>query len=211
MHRQPARFRDHVAQGDVAPTQARGERDARAGGVHHAGHADADAVAAAELLVILEKAIDAGAQDLDESPGIGRRGKARDADDGLGQEIRHHQEGPGRPDVDGDDAAFPGIDVEELRLAAAGGFPLRPLEQDAVGDEVVDDEADGAAAGVHEPRQVGARDGLRGADQVEQDLSVDFAGRSAMGDANWGVSHGLSNRGTICGITTCPVKAPGRI
>ena len=59
VHGQAGLLREQVAQREVAPAEARGERDAGAGAVHHAGDDQADALALAEFLVVVEDAPDA--------------------------------------------------------------------------------------------------------------------------------------------------------
>ena len=60
------------------------------------------------------------------------------------------------------------IDVEERGLAAAHGIAGRALDDGAVFEQVVDDQADGAAADAHGAGQVGARERLAGADEVQR-------------------------------------------
>src|SRR5262249_10335929 len=50
---------------------------------------------------------------------------------------------------------------------------------------VIDDEADRPAARPGDAGQVGARDGLPGADQIQDDLPVDFTRGAAVGDPHW--------------------------
>ena len=117
-------------------------------------------------------------------PGSVWVGKLETPTMGSVEQVGDHEVGARGAHVDGDDAALARVDVEELGLAAARGLALGAFEEDALGDEVVDDEADGAAAGAHEAGEVGAGDGLPGADEVEEDLAVDLAGGAAAGDAN---------------------------
>ena len=99
-------------------------------------------------------------------------------------EVGHHDEGAGRPDVDGDDAALARVDVEEGRLAPALGLAGGALEHRAFPNQRAHQQADGAAPRAHEAREVGARDRLVGPNQVQRDAAVDRARGAPGGDAH---------------------------
>ena len=94
--------------------------------------------------------------------------------------IGQHQERAAGADVDGDARSLAGVDVEQRRLASARGLAGGPFDDVALVEQLLDEEADGAAAHLHAAGQVGARDRLMAADQRERDLPVDLA-RGAAG------------------------------
>ena len=83
---------------------------------------------------------------------------------------------------------LPGIDVEHRRLAAACNFTGGALDDVAAGEELLDQQTDGAAAHVHAAGEVGAGDRLVAADEGERDLTVDVPRGAPGGDveACWG-------------------------
>ena len=108
--------------------------------------------------------------------------KLIDAGDRLAEQVGEHHERLAGADVGGDHGAAARVDVEERRLAAAHGLAGRALEDQAFAQQVVDDQRDGAAAHAHRPGEVGARDRLVRADQVQHDAAVDLAAGAAGGD-----------------------------
>ena len=124
---------------------------------------------------------------------------AGDAGELPAEQVGHHHERARRPDVDGDDASLARIDVEKRRLAAALRFARGALEHGAVRDQLIDQQADGAAADPHQPREVGARDRLVDADEIQGDPAVDLARGAAGGEPQVSRMHGshLSFEGPI--------------
>ena len=85
-------------------------------------------------------------------------------------------------DVGRDDGAAARVDVEERRLAAADRLAGRPFENELAGQQLVDDQRDRGPAHAHRPGEIGARDRLPGADQVQDDAAVDLAAGASGGD-----------------------------
>ena len=110
-------------------------------------------------------------------------GKRNRAGHRRAEQIGQHHERLAGANVGRHHGAAAGIDVEEGRLAAADGFAGRAFEDQPFAQQVVDDQGDRAAAHVHGAREVGARDRLPRAHQVERDAAVDLAGGAASGDA----------------------------
>ena len=131
-------------------------------------------------------ALDAFGQQLDQLLRIAHGRKADRAGHRLAEQVGQHHEGFAGADVGGDDGPAPRVDVEKRRLAAAHGFAGRALEDQAVAQQVVDDQRDRAAAHIHRARQVGARDRLSRANQVQHDAAIDLARGAAGGDAEPG-------------------------
>jgi hypothetical protein len=79
--------------------------------------------------------------------------------------------------------------VQQRGLAPAVGGPGRAFADEALRDQVAHDAAGRAALHPEQAREVGARDGLVGAQQAEHDLAVDGPRRLARGDLEmFGVS-----------------------
>ena len=183
LDRHAERGRDRIAQTEVAPAQVGREEHQAGFRFDHARHDDADALAAAEILVLGEEPLDALHETGDKPLRIALGREAGDAGELAADQVGHHDERARRPDVDRHHAALARIDVEKGRLAAALRLAGGPFEDGAVADQLVDEQADRAAAGPHQPRQVGARNRLMGADQVQRDPAVDLPGGGAGGDA----------------------------
>src|SRR5206468_2331503 len=64
----------------------------------------------------------------------------------------------------------------------ARGFAGGAFDDLAVGEQLLDEQADRAAAHFHPARQVGARDWLMAADERQRDLTVDLPGGAARGN-----------------------------
>jgi hypothetical protein len=104
--------------------------------------------------------------------------KRDDPVSGLPEQVGQDQERFAGADVGGDDGAPPGVDVEERRLAPPFGL-AGGLEDLLSSQQIVDDQADGAAH-AYGARQVGARDGLVRAHQVQHDAVADVAAGAAV-------------------------------
>ena len=102
------------------------------GVLDHAGHDDADALAAATSRVFGEQRLDAAGQRRDQRLRIADGGKRDDAGERLADQVGQHQEGFAGADVGGHDRAPPGVDVEERRLAAAFGLAGGALEDSSL-------------------------------------------------------------------------------
>ena len=109
-----------------------------------------------------------------------------DAADRLADEVGQHQQRLADADVDRDHGPAMRVDVEEGRLAAAHGIAGRALDEGAALEQLVDDEADLAAADAHRAGEVGAGEGLPGAHQIEDDGAVDLARGAPRGDSKAG-------------------------
>ena len=122
----------------------------------------------------------------DDLRGVAVSGEGADARQGVAEDIGQHEEGLSGADVGGDDGAATGIDVEERGLASADGFAGGALEEEAVAEEVGDDEGDGAAPDAHDAGEVSPRHGLMGADEIQDDGAIDLSGGTAGGDTEAG-------------------------
>ncbi len=85
--------------------------------------------------------------------------------------------------VDADDAGALVIEVEEARLAATGRLRNGALLEPVFGDQLIGDGGNGAPLEAGAAGQIGARNGLMLAHQVEHDAAVDVAGGLASSDA----------------------------
>ena len=109
-------------------------------------------------------------------------------------EVGEHDVGVAEANVDGDDEAVVRADVEHHRLAAARRVDGRALVDRAVHQQLTDERRHHPATHAHPAREVGARDRLVLADEVEDDLAVDLARRRASG-ANEAAGVDLSHGG----------------
>ena len=100
----------------------------------------------------------------------------------LAEQVGRHQIGLTCPDVDGHDRAATRVDVEKRGLASTDGLAGRALDDQPALEEVADDEADAAATHAHGAGEVGARDGLVRAYEIQHDLAVDLARGALRGD-----------------------------
>src|SRR5581483_5313179 len=96
-------------------------------------------------------------------------------------EIGQAKGGGGRAQVNADDARALLVHVEEARAPAARGVPARPLRHPLLPDQLFDNDRDRAALEARMAGQVGPRNGLVTADQVEYDAPVDVASRLTRG------------------------------
>jgi hypothetical protein len=110
---------------------------------------------------------------------------------------REHQVRAAEAHVDRHHQPVARADVEHLRLAAARRVDRGPLVDGALAQQLVDQRGDHAAPDVHAAREVGARDRLVLADEVEHDLPVDLArGRAGRADEPPGVDLSHDSGGT---------------
>ena len=119
----------------------------------------------------------------DEPLGLALGREAGDAGELATDQVGHHHERARRADVDRHHAALARVDVEERRLASTLRLAGGALEDRALADQLVHEQADGTPPRLHQPREVGARDRLVGAHQVQHDPPVDRARCAARRDA----------------------------
>ncbi len=182
LHGEPERGGQRFPQVHVPPAELRRVNHAHRGLLDHPGHRDAHAFARTGSAVILEQRARAGRNRGHQRLRIARRRKAGDAAHGLAEQIGQHHERLRCADIDGDDGPPPRIDVEKGRFPSADRLAGRAFDDEAAREEIGDDEADAAAADAHRAREVGARDRLPGADQVQHDPTVDLARRALRRD-----------------------------
>ena len=96
-------------------------------------------------------------------------------------EVGQHEVGLAEPNVDGDDEAVVRPDVEHHRLAAARRLHGGSLIDRPVAQQLADERRHHPSADAHPAREVGPRDGLMLAHEIEDDLPVDLPGRGASG------------------------------
>ena len=166
----------------VAPLEVGGEEHAAGAVLDHARHHHPDPLAPAEVAVLGEDRLDPLHEVGGEALRVGQGREAGHAHELVADEVGHHRVGAQHADVDGDHAALARVDVEELRPPAAQGLAGRALEDEALPDQLVHQQADGAPTGAHEPREVGPGDRLVRPHQAERDPPIDLAGRPARGD-----------------------------
>ena len=186
---------ERVADVDVAPAELRGVQHAPGLPVDHARDDEADPLAAAGRAVVAEEPRDPLDERVDERRRVDER-LERLGGDGAAAEVAEHEVGAAEADVDADDEPVAGADVEHLRLAAARGVDRGALVDRLLAEQLVDERGDHAAADLHAAREVGARDRLVLADEVEHDLPVDLARRGA-GRADEAAGVDLSH-GHLC-------------
>ncbi len=180
VHDQTCGRRQPFAQVHVAPPERRRVEHATRSGVHHAGHDNSDALALPDISGMgLEELIDSRGQRRNEPAWIASRGHADDVGPLAPHGIGEHQERAARPNVHRHAGSLAGVDVEERRPAPARDLAGRAFDDVPLLEQLLHEEADGAAAHFHAARQVGAGDRLVAADQSEGDLAVDVARRSA--------------------------------
>ena len=155
------------------------EDQAVGAGLEAAGQADADAfdlfsaAGAQEALDAFDDAVDGGL-------GIGGGGHhflRRELAVGVGQ----GDGGLHWADVDADDDALV-IEAQKGRAAAAREASGGAFEHPVLFDQLFDDEGNGAALQAGDAGEVGAGDGVPGADEVEDDAAVDVANDFGGGD-----------------------------
>jgi hypothetical protein len=104
--------------------------------------------------VLNEERLDAPRQ-LDHEDGrVGLGREAVHAEQLPAHEVGHHHVGPTGPYVDRDHASIARVDVEELRLAAPPGVALGAFEDQALGEQLVDQQAHRAAAHLHDAGEI---------------------------------------------------------
>src|SRR5262245_3233259 len=136
---QPGGGGQRFANLDVAPAQRRGVNDTPRLAIDHPGDDHAHALARAGLLMFRQYFLDALAQLGHQTPGLPLGGKADDADQLPAHKVGHHQEGARHPDVHRHDAPLPRIDVKKRGLATAMTLTRGALEDQPLGQQVVDD------------------------------------------------------------------------
>ena len=183
LNRQAERGSDGVAQAHVLPCEVRRQQDAPRFRLDHAGDHDAYTLAAAKVFVFDEDRLDPLHKVGDETLRLPLGREAGDARELVAHEVGHHHEGARRTDVHGHHAALSRIDIEEGGLATPSRLARGPFEDGAIFNELVHKDADRPSSCPHETRQVGPRDGLVGADQIEGDPSVDLPGGAPSGHA----------------------------
>ena len=167
---------------DVAPSERRRMQHAHRRVLDHPGDGHAHAFAGAHAAVFGEQRANARAERRCQQPRVANRRKSDDAAERLAQQVGGHQIGAARTHVHGDDRAPLRVDVEECGLSAANGAAAGALDDQAALQQVADEEADAAAPHAHRPREVGTRDRLIGANEIEHDLTIDLARRALGGD-----------------------------
>src|ERR1022692_1632469 len=85
------------------------------------------------------------------------------------------------PDVDADDDEIV-IEAQERRAPAARRPSGGPFQHPMLADQFFDDQRNGAALQSRDARQIGARERLALADQVENNAAIDLARHLAGGD-----------------------------
>jgi hypothetical protein len=180
VHRKAGRNREAGLEVDVAPAQRRRMEHAARSGIDHARHDHANPLTGSDAAgVRLEQVGDAACQSRHQALGFLRRRQTDDVRSLLAHRVREHEEGAGRPDIDGHARSAPRVDVEHCRPPAARGFAGGAFDDLAVVEQLLNEQADRAAAHFHSARQVGARDGLMAADERQRDLTVDLPGGAA--------------------------------
>ena len=197
----PVAFDDGIANIDVPPLEVGSENQAVRIAVVTAGQADSDAF---DLLPLAQPndALDAPDQ-LVAWParvrGRGHRFLRSEAAVHIGQ--RHR--GLNGAQIDPDDDPLL-VQPEEGGTAAprqpAGGAFQDPV----LLDELFDNQRDGAALQTRNAGQVGARDGLAGADEVQHDAPVDVPNHLARG----GLNTLQINDGAFCSRLILTVRRP---
>jgi len=98
-----------------------------------------------------------------------------------------------RPKIDSDDSRSAFVEMKKLGPAPAGGATARTLGDPSLLDELFGDRRDGASLQARMARQVGARDRLVAAGEIEKDTPVDIArglARSHLKVGEIDLSHG---------------------
>jgi hypothetical protein len=121
----------------------------------------------------------------DERPGVARGLQVLDPERLPGEVAEHHGRAA-RSHVHGGGEPVGGAHVQVRRPPAAGGRPLGAGDDDAVGEELVDEGRDLAAPHAQAARDVDARDRLVLAHEVQHDLPVDVPRRAAPGEPGAG-------------------------
>jgi hypothetical protein len=182
LERKPDRRRERLSQVHVAPAQRRRVQHAHRRVLDHAGHDDADAFARVQAAVFLEERADALRQRGRERFGIALGGKSEDAAQRPPEQVREHVVGLAGANVHGHHRPPARIDIEKGRLPPALALAGRAFDDQPGAEEVVDDQADAAAAHAHRAGEVGARNRLVRAHEIQHDLPVDLARRALRGD-----------------------------
>jgi hypothetical protein len=116
------------------------------------------------------------------------RGQFLNLQQGMSKRVGHLHQRPTRADVHGHRAAASRLDVKMPGLASSLGLApvarehllgVRPFEYLLRPDQIVDEPTDGPCTNAHEPGQIGPRNWLSRADEVERYLPVDLTLRSA--------------------------------
>ena len=186
LHGKPCRGGERFAQVDIFPAERRRMQHSHGRVFDHARHDNAEAHTPVHFAIFDEQALDVLGHRGRQLARIAQGGHADDAGRRIAAQVGQHHERFARADVGSRDRAASRIDVQERGLPAADGLAGGAFENHAVANQVVDDARDGAAAHVHHPGEVGARNRLVRAHEVQHDAAVDLAGRAAGGDAEVG-------------------------
>ena len=97
-------------------------------------------------------------------------------------QIRQHQGGFFRADIDADDAGAFAINVKKFRLSSARQIPGSTHLHPAFGDQLLRDHRDGTALQTRMTGEIGTRNRLMLANEIQHNPAIDVAGRSNAGD-----------------------------
>ena len=114
-------------------------------------------------------------------------------------EVGDGQRGLRGVDVECEDGAR-GVEAEIGGSASAGELAGAAFDDPAVGDELLDDDGDGGARQAAEAREVGAGDVFVAANEIEEEVAVDFSRRAIGGGealADFGGGGGASFGGVV--------------
>src|SRR5205085_4439166 len=180
VHGDAQRGGERIAQADVAPAERRCVQHATECRIDHAGHDDAHAFARADPFVVDENLLDAAREFLRQHADVFVGLKAADDAELFPHQVSDEDVSARGANVDADDAALAGVDVEKSRAAAtADGFTEGAFEDERLVEQLADEETGNTAAHVHQAGEIGAGDWLMSANQVERNLPVDFAAGTA--------------------------------
>ncbi len=180
LHRQADRRREQVVDVDVPPPEGRRVQDPHRRVLDHPGDGHADALAGGNAAMVREQRTNPNAQRRRKRLRIALGRESDHAAERFAKKVGRQQVGLTCPNVDGDDGAAARVDVEKRRLSPANGLAGGAFDDEAALEEVADDEADASPADTHRAGEVGARDRLIRADEIQHDLPVDLS-RGALG------------------------------
>jgi hypothetical protein len=168
---------------EVEPVEVGGEHEVAGGGVYAAGEAEADAFEGA-VGVLVAEVEESGGEVAHASGGAGGDGDGGVREDAA-VDVDGGDDGSAKVDVGDEHGEFV-IEGDLGGTATAGGFDGFAFADPAFFKELLDDRGDGAVLEAGAAGEVDASYGLEFANELEDDVAIDFAGELGGGDLHVG-------------------------
>src|ERR1044071_2525452 len=152
-------------------------------GIDHSGNSDTDTFTSTDFLVIDKDLLDASRELLNQHIDFAIRLKTADDAELPAHQIGDDDVSSRRTNIDTHNATLPGVDEEKRwSPSTTDRFADSAFEDQRLAQEFADQETGDAASHIHESREVSARHRLVSANEIQCNLSIDFAARTATCD-----------------------------